>query len=283
MFALFKRYREPLIVGALLVYPLVTFLSSGHRGRNPNWADRAVLAISAPVQSLLTWAVRSVANVVTGYVALKGAHDDAMECQTQLSHVQQTLVVLKEAQSENARLKALLRYAEASGGEGVVAGVIGLNPTAQFQSIRIDRGEDDGVRAGMPVTTAEGVVGHVVRAVGGSADVMLMTDPSSRIASVAQRSRIRATISGLGDGRRLTLNLVRREDDVQNGDEFVTSGTDGIFPRGLLIGTVRDAQRPTVGMFMSAVVMPSVDLSRVEEVMVIPAALSPVPNAERAP
>jgi rod shape-determining protein MreC len=262
MFRFFSRYKEPLIVGALLVYPLVSYLSSGHRGREPNVVDRVILGISSPLQVGLTWVVDGVGGAVSGYVALRGAHDEARACRTELAEAHAALNALKEAEAENARLKGMLGYVEQTTDQEIVARVIGLNPSAHFQSIRINRGEDQGVRPGMPVLTPDGVVGQVVRAVGG----------------VLQRTRVRATVTGLGDGRRLSLNLVRREDDTRDGDEVVTSGTDGIFPAGLHVGTVHDVQRPAVGMFLTATVKPSVDLARVEEVLVIPVAL-PLPSA----
>lgn len=122
----------------------------------------------------------------------------------------------------------------------------------------------------MPVITPDGVVGQVVRAVGTSADVMLLTDPASRIGGVLQRTRTRATVSGAGNGRELSLDLARREDDAQNGDVVVTAGSDGTSPRGVVIGTVHAPERPAVGMFLEATLNPSVDLGRVEEVLVVP-------------
>jgi rod shape-determining protein MreC len=106
--------------------------------------------------------------------------------------------------------------------------------------------------------------------VSNSADVMLLSDPNSRIGGVLQRSRVRATAVGTGDMRKLSLELVRREDDAKDGDIVVSAGSDGIFPRGVKLGTLRAPERPTVGMFLKASLEPSVDFSRVEEVLVIP-------------
>jgi rod shape-determining protein MreC len=270
MFSFFQRFREPLIVGALLVVPLLTYLTKGHRGREPNVIDRLVLAASRPVQVALTAAIEGLSSTASSYVALRGAHEDAHVCRTELAETKAELNALNEAKAENARLKGLLGYVDGTIDQEIVARVIGLNPSAQYLSIRIDRGEDHGVRVGMPVVTADGVVGQVVRAVGASADVMLLTDPASRIGGVAQRSRVRGAVMGAGDGRRLALNLVRREDDIQEGDTIVTAGSDGIFPRGLMVGTARSIARPSVGMFLTGVVVPSVDLSKLEEVVIIP-------------
>lgn len=279
MFSFFQRYKELLIVGVLLLAPLISYLTVGHRGREPNFVDRAVLFVSAPVQSALTSVIDSVGNAANGYVALRGAHEEALQCRTGLAEAHAELNALKEAEAENARLKSLLNYVEDTVDQEIVARVIGLNPSAQFQSIRINRGEDDGVRFGMPVVTAEGAVGQVVRSVGGSSDVMLLTDPQSHIGGVIQRTRVRVTISGQGGGRPLLLEVVRREDDARDGDVVVTAGSDGIFPRGVRLGVVRTPERPSVGMFLKGSLEPSVELDRVEEVLVIPVTMG-IPSAE---
>jgi rod shape-determining protein MreC len=278
MFSFLRRYRELLIVGALLLAPLISYLSSGHRGREPNFVDRTVLFISTPVQSVLTRAIDGVSGLGSGYVALRGAHEEALVCRTSLGEAHAELNSLKEAEAENARLKSMLSYVEDSVDQEILARVIGLNPSPQFQSIHINRGEDDGVRVGMPVVTPEGAVGQVVRSVGGSADVMLLTDPASHIGGLVQRTRVRATITGTGDGHQLSIDFVRREDDMRDGDVIVTAGSDGIFPRGVRVGIVRSPERPSVGMFMKATLEPAVELNRVEEVLVIPVTMG-IPSA----
>ncbi|PZR08390.1 MAG: rod shape-determining protein MreC [Archangium gephyra] len=278
MFNFLKRYRELLIVAALLLWPLISFLTTGHRGREPNFIDRTFLFASTPVQSLLTWSIDGVGDAVSGYVALRGSHEEALECRNALSLSQAELNSLKEMEAENQRLKAMLAYSEESVDQEVVARVIGINPSPQFLSIRINRGEDDGVRVGMPVVTPDGAVGQVVRSVGTSADVMLLTDPNSHVGGLVQRTRVRATVKGEGDGRRLGVDLVRREDDARDGDVLVTAGSDGIFPRGVRLGVLRTPERPPVGMFMHAMLEPAVDFSRVEEVLVIPVTMG-IPSA----
>lgn len=284
MFRFLNRHREPLVVGALLLLPLLVFLRVGHRGRDPNPIDRLVLALSSPLQGALTWLLDGARDGVSGYVALRGAHEEAAICRVQLAETSAEVNSLREAAAENERLRRVLGYVETTGEQEILARVVGLNPAVQFQSLRINRGEDDGVRVGMPVvapvrlkdgTPAGAVVGQVVRAVGGSADVMLVTDPASRVSVVSQRSRVRGTAVGSGDGRLLALDYALRDDDVLDGDFLVASGTDGIFPRGLLVGQVHDVKKPTVGMFLTARIDPATDLRRLEEVLVIPSAVGP--------
>lgn len=274
MLSLFKRYRELLIVGTLLLYPLITYLSSGHRGREPNFADRAVLWVSSPLQRGLTSMIEGSKGGVDGYVALRGAHEQREQCVAELSAARAELNAMLEAKAENARLRAALAYAETTVEPEIAARVIGVNASPHFISLRINRGESEGVRTGMPVLTADGVVGQVSRVVGGAADVMLITDPSSRLGAVVQRSRVRGTVGGSGGGQTLVLDNVLYADDVIDGDVVITSGTDGLFPKGLVIGHVEKVTRETNAMFLKARVVPAVDLRRVEEVLLLPSMLA---------
>lgn len=279
MYAFFNRYKELIIIATLLLAPMVSYLSRGHRGRSPNFVDRAVLRLSTPVQSVLTWAFTGVVGAVDGYVALRGAHEEAQACRAELSQARAEVNALREADQENRRLKKLLAYSEETLQQEIAARVVGLGPTRQVLSVRINRGESDGVRRGMPVLTPEGVVGQIMSVVGGTADVMLVNDPASRVGVVVQRSRVRGTVSGLGPEQGLSLENVLRQDDVQEGDAVVTSGTDGIFPAGLVVGTVRGLTRPPAQMFLQARVQPAVDLRRFEEVLVLPTLPGVLPSA----
>ena len=275
MFSLLKRYRDVLFVGALLLYPLATYLSSGHRGRDPNLVDRAVLWVAAPIQDALTSITNGIGGGVSGYLALRGSHEEALACRTELAETRAELHTLKEAEGTNARLKAMLGYVESTVQPEIAARVIGINLSPHFLSMRINRGEDDGVHKGMPVVTPEGVVGQVISAVGGSADVMLVSDPQSKVGVTLQRSRVRATAVGVGEGKLLALDNAARADDVVDGDLVITSGTDGIFPQGLVVGKIEDVKHVSTGMFLSAGVVPAVNLQRVEEVLVVPTSAAP--------
>lgn len=278
MFSLLKRYRDVLLVGALLLYPLATYLSSGHRGREPNFVDRGVLWVAGPILGALTWATDGVGDSVSGYVALRGSHEEAQSCRVQLAETRAELHTLKEAEGTNARLKAMLGYVESTAEPEIAARVIGVNLSPHFLSMRLNRGEDDGIRAHMPVVTPEGVVGQVVGATGGSADVMLVSDPTSRLGATIARSRVRATAAGVGDGKSLSLEFAARGDDVVNGDLVITSGTDGVFPGGLVIGRIDGVTRVQTAMFLTATIVPAVNLQRVEEVLVVPVT-APAPAA----
>lgn len=270
MFSLLKRYREPLIVLLLVVYPLMTFLGAGHRGRKITLLDKMVLGLATPIQAGLTWLFEGTVNGVKGYVAVVGVRERNQELQAENAQLKAKLLSLEEVTVENKRLKALFDYSEATAPKEILARVVGVNPVSNILSVRINRGESDGVKNLMPVLTAEGVVGHVQGVMGSSANVVLLTDRSSRVAVINQRSRVRGTAAGTGSIKVLSLQNVLKSDDVKEGDALITSGTDGVFPKGLRVGVVGKVERKANGMFLEANITPSVQLALLEEILILP-------------
>jgi len=195
---------------------------------------------------------------------------------------------LSQLKVENERLERLLGFARSKPEHRAVgARIIGtrMDPKG-LQLVTIDRGADDGIRRMMPVVTADGVVGRVHTLAGRSADVLLLSDRNSSIAVRVERSRARANVRGQGAPGPCRLEYALRSDDLIEGDHLVTSGTDGVFPRGLPVGQVTRVKRGGFGLYQAAEVVPAVDVNRVEEVAVLvstevpgglPAARAPEP------
>ncbi|MGZ8478400.1 MAG: rod shape-determining protein MreC, partial [Candidatus Binatia bacterium] len=132
----------------------------------------------------------------------------------------------------------------------------------------LNKGSADGVRKGMAVVTPLGVIGKVVSVTGRTAKVLLLTDPNSGIDVLVQRTRSRGIVSGsLESGT--VLKYVKRSEDVQEGDRLVTSGLDNVFPKGMLAGTVIKVRKQSRGLFQTVEVLPAVQASLVEEVLVV--------------
>jgi len=266
---LLKRNRELILVSVLLLYPLGTFLSKRPISREPNIIDRAVLALTSPLQRALIWAFDGARSAWNGYAALRGVRAENVELREQNQRLRSDANELAEVRAENERLKRMLDYSRSSPDPQLMARVLGVNPAATLLSLRIDRGETDGLRRGMPVVTPDGVVGIVQRVTGSNADVVLVTDPNSRIGVKVQRSRVRATATGKGENRSLQLDNALRTEDLREGDQVVTSGTDGVFPAGLVVGRITSLHRRNYGMVQSAEIAPAVDMTKLEEVLVI--------------
>jgi rod shape-determining protein MreC len=278
----FKRNRELLAVAVLLLVPLALFLTSGRKGRAPVFADRAVVASTTFIARGITWGVDGASGVWSSYVWLQGAKQENKRLKEENTRLQAELVTLEEVRLENERLRKLLNYAEATGGQPVAAKVIGVNPDPNNLSLRIDRGEADGLTNGMPVVTPDGVVGHVIRVVPHAADVLLLHDPHSKIGVIVQRTRVRAIAGVDGTDRALKLEFALRSESVDEGDLVVTSGTDGVFPPGLVVGRLTKVDRQGKGTFQSAEILPAVDATRLEEVLVMPAPPSTSTSASKA-
>lgn len=267
-----KRYREPLFVLALLVVPFVFFAANAKKDRTPNLLDRMVLAASAPIQTAIRAAFYGVADTWGSYVSLRGVREENERLRRRILRLEADNHVLAERAREADRLKELLSFQESRPeARFVAARVVAFGQSAAVRTIRIGKGLSDGVARGMPVLTAAGVVGTVTGATGSTADVRLLVDPNSVVAVQVARSRARANVRGLGtnDLARLKLDYMLRTDDLEEGDELVTSGTDGIFPKGLRLGRVTNIRRLPYGLYQAADVVPAVEFAKLDEVLVM--------------
>jgi rod shape-determining protein MreC len=120
----------------------------------------------------------------------------------------------------------------------------------------------------MAVVTSDGVVGRVIEVSLHTAKVLLITDPNSAMDVIVQRSRTQGIMEGKVE-EVCVLKYVQKNEDVQVGDKVITSGLGGIFPKGLMTGTVTRVERKRPGIFQYIEVTPSVDFSRLEEVLIL--------------
>lgn len=190
---------------------------------------------------------------------------------------------LQEEALENRRLRRLLRMREDLAPESIGARVVTANLTGQTRVLVIDRGRKDGVEVDQAVIAWGGAVGRVVYADAAFAKVRLLSDPDSGVAGMVRRSRAEGLVFGRRDGP-LELVYVSRFADVVLGDVVVTSGLDGVFPRGFTIGRVTFAGRDDE-VSKTVRIQPAVDYRGLEEVLVIrehPGGLSEeLPEIER--
>ena len=284
MLALLKRYRELLLVAVLLVLPLGVFFAQAKRPAEQNGLDRVLLVATRPIEKAVGWAVTGALRAWSDYVALRGAHTRAAALSREVGRLQMERQELLQVRAENERLAALLDLVRASSDRAFVgARVIGVSMDPKgLQLVTLDRGSDDGVRKLMPVVTAQGVVGRVHGVMGGTSDVLLLVDRNSSIAVRVERSRARANVRGLGDPGPCRLDYALRADDLIEGDALVTSGTDGVFPRGLPVGKVAKLRRNTYGLYQNAEVVPAVDVTKLEEVLVLTSSDRPAHGAPAA-
>ncbi len=190
---------------------------------------------------------------------------EARELEQQLEALEQRTVFKEEKQRELIRLRRLLMLQDELPGPTVPARVLGSDPDPALAGLVLDAGTSDGVREGQGVVGPAGAVGRVLSAGPATSTVLWLADPRSRVAAFVQRSRVRGVLAG--EGSRCVLKYLAAGDDVRVGDRVLTAGGGSAFPKGILMGLIKEV-RP-VGMLLEAEVIPAVQVRRLEEVFVL--------------
>ena len=270
MLEFIRRNRVVLTSGSLLLVSLL-LLSVGARARQRIDPLTGVLLESMrPLQGLVAGAVDATANAWRHYVALVGVNEENARLRRRIQEFERQAVRLAEVEQTDKRLAALLNFRSSFDGPVQAAQIIGRDPMPWFGTVVINKGEADGVTKHMAVLSPFGVVGQTIATGSHAARVLLVTDHNSGIDAVVQRSRARGIVEGALDGG-CVMKYLKRGEDVEVEDQVVTSGLDGVFPKGIMIGVITRVTRGNRGLLQVADVTPSVPLDRIEEVLVVPA------------
>ena len=202
------------------------------------------------------------------YFYLRGVRRDNDRLQEEILRLRLEQVRLAQDAGQAQRLQALLRFKEQVVAETVAAQVIGTSGTDMSRIIYIDKGSDDGIRHDMAVIVPGGIVGKVIEPVkGGVSPVLKINDSLSGVGAMLEKSRSQGILKGTKDGA-VVVSYIMSDEKVEPGETVVTSGGDGIFPKGLPIGRVTQVN-PGPDAFLNIVVKPAASLNRLEEVLVI--------------
>ncbi len=212
------------------------------------------------------------------YAALRYVHADNLALKQQVRELQVAIQRERALAGEAESLRRLLDLRDRSQMPTLAAEVIGTSPTADFRSVIIDRGTSDGVQIDMAVVSPAGAVGRVVIPSRHAARVQLLIDRDAAAAVMVGETRAQAIARGTGQSL-LSLEYLSGTATIQMGDAVVTSGIDGIYPEGFVVGRVEQIDRAG-GLFRSVSVRPAVDFSALEHVLVVtaPASVGPRPS-----
>jgi rod shape-determining protein MreC len=233
-----------------------------------NFAERVALRIVGPIQTVTTSLYRSIRDIWQNYFNLVLASRENKKLKQQLAEARAQLNRLKELELSNQRFRALLAFKAHIHHAMVAVEVIGKDPNPWFKSVIIDKGTVDGISPGLPVVMPQGIVGQVIETAARTAKVILITDHNRSVDGLARRTRTRGIIKG-GPGGLTVFEYVMRNEEIQIEDEIVSSGLDGVYPKGLPIGRVVAIDQNAAGMFQSVAVLPFVDFEKLEEALVI--------------
>jgi rod shape-determining protein MreC len=271
------RYRTPLLIILVLLLVFSTLSLSLKQSPVVKRVQGAVIAMTAPGLEGLEYVVRRLKQVWLGYFYLVGVRRENAELKRQVEEFKQRQVRYQEAQEALARLDALLDLKRQVALPVIGARVIAYDPSLWSRSAIIDQGKAQGVKEGMPVLAPQGIVGRIVEVYPEYSKVMLIVDRKSGADAMVQRTRVRGVLKGKG-GNRCSLEFVPKNADVQVGDLVLASGLVGLYPKGLVFGKVTVANKKNPGVFQEIEVTPNVDLSTLEEVLVVKVANLALPE-----
>ncbi len=268
MLKLIKQYRFYLILLLFLLIPVLSIDSTNRTPREYRPYDRIALAITTPFEIAIHWTLDSMVTFYENYIALWKTRKENESMVQENRKLVNTILNLRELEQENIRLRSLFQFKESFKIETVMARMIAKDVSTEFRAIRINRGKDSGIQPNMAVMNAEGVVGRILRVDDHTSDVVTLLDPLSAIDAYIMRSRARGIVEGLTDSL-CQLKFALRVDDIQPGDLLLSSGLGGNFPKGVPVGTIIKVTRKSFGITQKVEVKPSVDFSKLEEVLVV--------------
>lgn len=233
----------------------------------------AITQLTSPAQVGATGATQSVTDAFDFILELRNLR----QRNTELEQINANLLVenfeLREVQRENEVMRQMLRFAQVRPGldlrgAQIVARVIGQESNNFLEYIMLDLGQQHGIEVGFPVVTDQGLVGRISEVTDTTSKVLLITDSSSAVNTILQSSRLNGVVRGTPGGT-LIMDYIPQGRVFSVGEVVLTSGLGGRFPKGITVGRVVEIRQRDIDVFQQAVVQPTVDLSRLELVMVV--------------
>lgn len=246
----------------LLISFVVIAFTSSTSGRFGVF-HQMTLETLGPLQGFFTKISLSTTKIKDKYIALLNLEEENEQLRQEMAKLREQLDEYSAAYSRNRFLETALEFKQQNTFPRRMARVVGKDPSYWFQTLIVDRGENDGVVTGMVARTSQGVVGQVVQVSDNYSKILLANAPSSAIDAIVQSSRVRGILKGAGE-QGYSLHYVLKNAEVKVGDKIVTAGIGGVFPAGITLGHVSKVHAKRRGMFFDIVVEPAVDFSRLE-------------------
>ncbi len=268
-----KKLRIAAALVVLLVGLLALAGNTVQVRENPTFLEKGLRIAASPFQNGFH-AIGNVFDSIGVYFSDKKAlEEENTQLQQEVDALHYRIAQLEETELENKRLKELLDYKEANKAAyqlQLAETIAKKNNNLQYM-ITINKGSDDGVKAGMTVMNQYGLIGRVSSVLSGSCEVLLLPDHES-----AAGARVKSTREALGvvkgDGTSTgNLQMVHLQHDAElaEGDVIITSGLDMVYPEGIPIGTVTSIQDDANGLTKTAYITPYVNFFQLEEVFIL--------------
>lgn len=225
-----------------------------------------MLGAVGPVALVATKLNQTLADFYSSFRMARSLRQENARLRQELEQAERSLVRLHGVEEELAKLSRLSSYSRRETGAFFVADVVYVDDVSWLRTLVLYTGSAK-PRHNQPVVTANGLVGRVVVPADPYAKVLLLTDRSAAISAMIQRTRRRGMVRGKGS-ESLLLDNIPLQEDVRLGDEIVTAGIDGVFPRGIPIGQVTGIE-PGHELFHRVEVRPHIDFALLDQVYVL--------------
>lgn len=277
MLDLFRSRTGFILLLLALIFIGIALRATGNMGL----VQDATFGVFTPVQSILLDAGNGVTNLFGGFQEVNALRGQVKKLQEQLNTAIIDSVRVRELEIENSALRAQLEYKQANpdyllSGATVLeendnrARVLSQDPSNLVNFITIDQGRAENVVVGMPVITPAGLVGRVTEVGNHWSRVLLLNDATSSVNAVVQSTRATGIVQGQGQGSDLlVMRYLPLGDSVKKDDLILTSGIGGAFPKRLVLGQVVEVRQRDTDLFTEAIIRPSVDLARLEYVLIM--------------
>lgn len=220
-----------------------------------------------PLEAIWNTTLNKTSQLLNRYVFLIDVEKENEVLRESLSRLQSRIMDYEHKVTEVSRLRTLLGFANNYKEDSILSEVTFSGYNSLFPMIRLNRGTLHQVKTGMPVVSAQGIVGRIIRTGLNFSDVQLTNDSSFSIDAIVERTRVRGVLTGTPENK-LRLELGRKM-DIKIGDTLITSGIIGGFPKGLPIGKVIKVAYETDQLSQIVTIEPWSDYKKLEEVIII--------------
>lgn len=260
-----KRTRA-LLAGVLLAQ--LVLLSAQVRSEDQSYSllEASMLRLVAPMAQAVDATASSVSRLRSRFETRKSLREQNERLQEELAVMRKERVEAFGLEQKLELLSKAASYAQSSGSPPRVADVVLLDYGSWQQTLMLYVGEQ-GAERQQPVVTDAGLVGRVVVPAGRYAKVQLITDRSASVGGMIERTRRQGVVRGGAQGL-LEMNFVPLQEAVKVGDRVLTAGIDGVYPRGIPVGTIVSVE-PGSELFHRITLVPAVDLGQLDQVFLL--------------
>lgn len=260
-------FKKLVLIGIVLTLPLLS-INMQQRPQESHWLVKPFSLLGSTVAEVFFGFSHGIKSTTAMYVDLINLKKQSQDLHSVNNELKAQLQKMNELTIENNRLRDLLNFKQQTKMNLRSAQVIGRDLVIDHNTITINKGTKDGLKAGQAVITVNGVLGYIFKPEPFTSHVMLITDRYAVVDGIVQRTRAHGIVEGKSQ-KSCALKYVERTEDVKVGDLVVTGGLDNIFPKGFPVAVVQNVERKTYSVSLKVDLRPVIDPHNIEEVFIV--------------